>query len=120
MKSEKINQILPSGKRDASFFESVYDIVRQVPPGRVTTYGAIAAALGSRLSSRMVGWAMNGSHAVLPPVPAHRVVNREGLLTGRHHFSTPDAMQEALEAEGVEVKDNEVVRFKALFWDPAG
>ena len=101
-----------------SFFDKVYEVVRQVPRGRVTTYGAIAKHLGTGLSSRMVGWAMNGSHGADPPVPAHRVVNRVGLLTGRHHFPTPTLMEELLMAEGVEVEDSGVKDFKKLFWDP--
>ena len=114
----KLNAVRPSGKSDESFFELVFEVVRQIPRGRVTSYGAIAAALGTKLSSRMVGWAMNGAHRVQPPVPAHRVVNRLGLLSGKHHFETPTAMQEKLEAEGVKVTDNKVVHFKQLFWEP--
>ncbi|MCS6934401.1 MAG: MGMT family protein [Chitinophagales bacterium] len=102
-----------------SFFEDVWDVVRLVPPGRVTTYGAIAAYLGAARSARTVGYAMNVSHGVQPPVPAHRVVNRNGLLTGRHHFGSPHAMQHLLEEEGVKVLNNQVVNFKELFWDPA-
>ena len=108
----------PSGRRDESFFELVYEVVRQVPKGRVTSYGAIAAALGTKLSARMVGWAMNGSHRVRPKVPAHRVVNRQGLLTGKFHFADPDDMQRRLEKEGVKVVDDKVQDFKNLFWDP--
>lgn len=113
-----LKAIRPSGARENSFFELVFEVVRQIPEGRVTTYGAIAAALGTRLSSRMVGWAMNGAHQVVPPVPAHRVINRQGLLTGKHHFSTPTAMQEMLEKEGVKVEDDKVIAFKNIFWDP--
>ena len=105
--------------RNESFFAVVYDVVRQIPKGRVTSYGAIAAALGARSSARMVGWAMNAAHGMRPKVPAHRVVNRQGLLTGKMHFATPDAMQEALEKEGIVVKDDAVQDFKSLFWDPA-
>ena len=115
---EALNKVTPSGKRDASFFELVYNVVRQIPKGRVTSYGAIAAALGTRSSARMVGWAMNGAHAVHPPVPAHRVVNRMGLLTGKVHFATPTQMQELLEREGIKVKDDKVQEFDRLFWDP--
>lgn len=100
------------------FFEQVYAVVRLIPQGRVTSYGAIAKYLGTARSSRMVGWAMNGSHSVKPYVPAHRVVNRNGLLTGKHHFATETAMQEQLTAEGVQVIDDQVVDFKKLFWDP--
>jgi len=104
--------------KNPEFFQAVYDLARLVPEGRVTSYGAIARALGTRSGSRMVGWAMSASHGAMPPVPAHRVVNSSGLLTGKDHFATPTLMQELLEAEGTEVKDNKVVRFKALFWDP--
>ncbi|MEY3399520.1 MAG: hypothetical protein RL220_2114 [Bacteroidota bacterium] len=103
--------------KERSFFQDVYDVVRQIPPGRVTNYGAIANYLGSGLSSRMVGWAMNACHAD-PSIPAHRVVNRIGLLTGKMHFSTPFEMEEKLRAEGVEVVKDKVVRFRELFWDP--
>jgi methylated-DNA-protein-cysteine methyltransferase-like protein len=103
-----------------SFFEQVYAVVRLVPKGRVTSYGAIAVYLGSARSSRMVGWAMNGSHGVRPKVPAHRVVNRNGLLTGKHHFEHPDQMQELLEKEGIRVESDKVVDFKKKFWDPSG
>lgn len=102
-----------------SFFFKVYDVVRSVPAGRVTTYGAIARYLGTGLSSRMVGWALNACHQAHPPVPAQRVVNRNGLLTGKHHFPTPTLMSDLLQAEGVVVEDDQVVQFKKLFWDPA-
>lgn len=101
-----------------SFFDNVYDVVRLIPWGRVTSYGAIAAYLGSRGSSRMVGWAMNAAHSVKPPVPAHRVVNRVGLLTGKHHFGTPTMMQELLEKENLRIVDDKVKDFKKYFWDP--
>jgi methylated-DNA-protein-cysteine methyltransferase related protein len=101
-----------------SFFENVYEVVRQIPYGRVTSYGAIAEYLGTRGSARMVGWAMNASHTSLPGVPAHRVVNRTGLLTGKHHFDGPRVMQQLLECEGIMIKDNKVVKFEDLFWDP--
>ena len=101
------------------FFEMVYQVVRLIPKGRVTSFGAIAAYLGAKGSSRVVGYAMNGAHRVKPKVPAHRVVNREGLLTGKHHFETPYQMQELLEKEKIKVKDDKVVDFKKLFWDPA-
>lgn len=103
--------------RHADFFKSVYAIVRLIPEGRVTSYGAIARALGTAKSSRMVGWAMNAAHAH-PDVPAHRVVNRNGLLTGKMHFATPHAMQEALQREGIAVQDDKVVDFGQKFWDP--
>ncbi len=100
------------------FFEQVYAIVRLIPKGRVTSYGAIARALGSAKSSRMVGYAMNASHMAHPYVPAQRVVNRNGMLTGKHHFGGLDKMQKLLEADGIEVKDDCVVHFDKLFWDP--
>jgi methylated-DNA-protein-cysteine methyltransferase-like protein len=104
--------------RNTSFFERVYEIVRMVPYGKVTTYGAIARFLGSANSARMVGWAMNNSHGVVPPVPAHRVVNRNGYLTGKMHFATPNEMKQLLESEGINVKDDKVVNFLTHFWDP--
>src|ERR1700712_3637903 len=100
VKKEKLNSVNPSGKKEASFFELVYEVARQIPKGRVTSYGAIAVCLGTKLSARMVGWAMNGAHHVKPKIPAHRVVNRNGMLTGKHHFGTPTKMQELLEKEG--------------------
>jgi methylated-DNA-protein-cysteine methyltransferase-like protein len=108
---------LPGGQRD--FFADVMAVVRQVPRGRVTSYGAIAKYLGAARSSRMVGYCMNNAHRVKPKVPAHRVVNRIGLLTGKHHFATPTQMQELLLKEGVLVKDDQVVEFARRFWDPA-
>jgi len=116
---EKLKSVTPSGKKDESFFELVFHVVRQIPNGRVTSYGAIAAALGAKSSSRLVGWAMNGSGRVRPKVPAHRVVNRLGLLTGKIHFSPPEQMQQLLEKEGVKVLDDKIVDFKKKFWDPA-
>jgi len=98
------------------FFEQVYQVVRLIPKGRVTSYGSIAKALGTPKSSRMVGWAMNASHKH-PDIPAHRVVNRIGMLTGKMHFETPTKMQELLEKEGVEIKKDKVVDFKNIFWD---
>lgn len=100
-----------------NFFNDVYEVVKLIPSGRVTTYGAIAEYLGSKISARMVGWAMNASHNDLK-IPAHRVVNRVGLLTGKHHFQGPDTMQQRLEGEGVEIKQNRILNFKKLFWDP--
>jgi methylated-DNA-protein-cysteine methyltransferase-like protein len=108
----------PAIKKDYSFFEDVFDVVRKIPCGRVTSYGAIAGYLGSRMSARMVGWAMNASHGVSPAVPAQRVVNRNGILTGKHHFSTPTLMQELLEKEKVKIENDKVVDFAKLFWDP--
>ena len=104
---------------DDSFFEKVYEVARLVPYGRITTYGAIAAYLGSRLSARMVGWAMNKCHVHPFPVPAHRVVNRHGLLTGKHHFGGQDIMQQLLEGEGIEVVNDRIIKFDELFWDPS-
>ena len=104
-------------KTDESFFARVYEVVRLIPFGRVTSYGAIARYLGSAGSRRMVGWAMNASHAQ-GDVPAHRVVNRNGLLTGKHHFPGTHLMQELLENEGVVVVNDKVVNFAAHFWDP--
>jgi methylated-DNA-protein-cysteine methyltransferase-like protein len=101
------------------FFEMVYQVVRLIPKGRVTSYGAIAAYLGAKTSSRVVGYAMNGAHKVKPKVPAHRVVNRDGLLTGKHHFDTPFQMQELLEKEKIKIVNDKVEDFKKLFWDPA-
>ncbi len=110
--------ILTMAYNEKDFFRDVYDVVRLIPKGRVTSYGAIAKYLGSARSSRMVGWAMNAAHHQKPKVPAHRVVNREGLLTGKHHFATPTLMKELLEKENVKVKKDKVVDFKKLFWDP--
>ena len=117
--NNKLNTVNPSGKKEHSFFELVFEVVRQVPKGRVTTYGAVANCLGTKLSARMVGWAMNGAHRVRPKVPAHRVINRNGMLSAKHHFATPNQMQELLEKEGIKVIDDTVVDFKKLFWDPA-
>jgi methylated-DNA-protein-cysteine methyltransferase related protein len=116
---ERLKTVKPSGKKDESFFEQVFEVVRLIPKGRVTSYGAIAAALGTRLSARMVGWAMNASHVTKPKVPAHRVVNRNGLLSGKMHFAYPDQMQELLEKEGVNVVDDKVQDFEKLFWNLA-
>lgn len=101
-----------------NFFEKVYDVVRFIPHGRVTSYGAIAKYLGAARSARMVGWAMNACHG-REDVPAHRVVNRVGLLSGKHHFEGTNLMQQLLESEGVKVKDNKIVKFEKYFWDPA-
>lgn len=98
-------------------FQDVYEVVRLIPKGRISSYGAIGNYLG--ISPRMVGWAMNASHQAKPKVPAHRVVNRNGLLTGKHHFATPTLMQELLEKERITIVDNQVQNFEALFWDPS-
>ena len=103
--------------KNKDFFQNVYAIVRLIPKGKVTTYGAIAQALGAKGSARMVGWAMNASH-VLPDIPAHRVVNRKGLLTGKMHFEDGDAMQRKLELEGVKVQNNQIQNFEVHFWNP--
>jgi len=102
-----------------SFYDQVYQVVRLIPRGRVSSYGAIASYLGTRGSSRMVGYAMNAAHTTFPPVPAQRVVNRNGLLTGKFHFGSEDMMQQLLENEGVKVDNDKVVDFKNIFWDPA-
>jgi len=116
--SAKLKPVKPSGKKDESFFELVYEVARQIPKGRVTSYGAIAACLGTRLSARMVGWAMNGAGKIKPKVPAHRVVNRIGLLSGKHHFSPPGSMEKSLKKEGIKVKNDKIVDFEKHFWDP--
>jgi len=105
-------------KSDVHFFEKVYEIVRLIPAGRVTSYGAIARCIGSPGSSRMVGWAMNASHSEGSGIPAHRVVNRLGMLTGKMHFRHPDLMQELLESEGILVENDRIVNFEHFFWDP--
>lgn len=104
---------------DLSFYDQVYQVVRLIPKGRVSSYGSIAAYLGTKGSSRMVGYAMNAAHTAFPPVPAQRVVNRNGLLTGKFHFGSPDLMQQLLESEGVRVENDKVADFKNLFWDPS-
>jgi methylated-DNA-protein-cysteine methyltransferase-like protein len=104
--------------KDDNFFKNVYEVVQLIPVGRVTSYGAIASYLGSKGSARMVGWALIASHAK-SNIPAYRVVNRHGLLTGKQHFESPDAMQASLEQEGVQVENDRVVHFEKLFWDPA-
>jgi methylated-DNA-protein-cysteine methyltransferase-like protein len=108
-----------STAKEFTFFADVYDVVRQIPKGRVTSYGAVANYLGTKLSARMVGWAMNAAGYAKPKVPAQRVVNRNGMLTGKHHFATPTLMEELLKKEGVKVKDDTVVDFEKIYWDPA-
>ena len=100
-----------------NFFERVYEIVRQIPEGKVTSYGAIAKAIGAARSARMVGWAMNASHN-LEDVPAHRVVNRIGILSGKHHFEGTNLMQQLLENEGIQVVNNQIIDFEKHFWEP--
>ncbi|MCX6306260.1 MAG: MGMT family protein [Bacteroidetes bacterium] len=111
---------MAGGEREdsGSFFENVFAVVRLIPFGRVTSYGAIAAYLGSRGSARMVGWAMNASHTGVTDIPAHRVVNRNGLLTGKYHFGSPAIMQQLLENEGITVMNDQVTGFDEVFWDP--
>jgi methylated-DNA-protein-cysteine methyltransferase-like protein len=104
---------------DISFFEKVYAVVELIPHGRATSYGAIARYLGTGGSSRMVGWAMNASHQMLQHIPAHRVVNRNGLLTGKHHFGGHDTMQQLLESEGLGIVNDQIVNFRDIFWDPS-
>lgn len=103
---------------EQSFYDQVFELVRLIPEGRVSSYGAIAKSLGAGGSARMVGYAMSNAGAAHPPVPAHRVVNSSGLLTGKFHFKTPELMQELLEAEGIMVKNDKVQHFRTLFWDP--
>ncbi len=103
--------------KNEGFFESVYEIVKQIPRGKVCTYGIIAEVLGQKSGARMVGYAMNAAHD-LPDVPAHRVVNRNGLLTGRHHFNPPEKMQEMLENEGIKITKHQVQNFKSKLWNP--
>jgi len=106
-------------KETNSFFDEVYQVVRLIPKGRVSSYGAIAKYIATGKSARMVGWAMNQAGSIKPKVPAHRVVNRNGLLTGKHHFKGgPNAMQQLLEKEGIKVKEDKVQDFENLFWDP--
>ena len=118
-KRELLKKTVVTGVKEYSFFEDVYAVVRQIPKGKVTSYGAIAAYLGTKLSARMVGWAMNAADKTKPKVPAQRVVNRNGMLSGKHHFSTPTLMEELLKKDGVTVKEDTVVDFKKIFWDPA-
>ncbi|NQU86171.1 MAG: MGMT family protein [Mariniphaga sp.] len=103
----------------SDFFEQVYNVVRKIPPGKVTSYGAIATYLGSPGAARMVGWAMNASSSKNEFVPAHRVVNRNGLLTGKRHFDTPKAMEELLENEGINIIDGQIQQFENKFWNPS-
>ncbi|MCF8368253.1 MAG: tRNA (guanosine(46)-N7)-methyltransferase TrmB [Bacteroidales bacterium] len=115
MKQAAINTSEPT---EGSFFQKVYEVARMIPYGRVTSYGSIAAFLGSKGSARMVGWAMNASHSALDSIPAHRVVNRNGMLTGKHHFGGPDIMKQLLESEGINILDNKIIDFPKYFWDP--
>ncbi len=103
--------------KNTGFFEKVYDAVREIPYGKVCSYGIVAKHIGAAKSARMVGWAMNGAHKVFPPVPAHRVVNRNGLLTGRAHFEYPELMQELLEEEGITVSNHQIVNLKEVLYE---
>lgn len=114
----KKKQVRDEAVQERDFFADVMDVVRQVPKGRVTSYGAIAKYLGAARSARIVGYCMNNAHVVKPAVPAHRVVNSAGILSGKHHFGPDDRMQELLEKEGVKVKNDQVVDFAKRFWDP--
>ncbi|MCZ2222270.1 MAG: MGMT family protein [Chitinophagales bacterium] len=119
MKNKKIDTLINNtSKKKYSFFNDVHDVARLIPKGRVTTYGAIAKYLGTKMSARMVGWAMNVAHTVKPKVPAHRVVNRNGMLTGKMHFETPEKMEKLLKKEGILVKEDKVIDFEKLLWDP--
>lgn len=119
LKNKKIDTLNNNkSKKKYSFFNDVHDVARLIPKGRVTTYGAIAKYLGTKMSARMVGWAMNVAHTVKPKVPAHRVVNRNGILTGKMHFETPEKMEELLKKEGILVKDDKILDFEKLLWDP--
>ncbi len=104
-------------KKEINFFEKVYQVAKQIPFGRVTSYGAIANYLGAPRSARMVGWAMKASHN-MEEIPAHRVVNKKGILTGKHHFSGTNLMQNLLENEGIKISDNQILDFETVFWDP--
>ncbi len=112
-----LKTVLPSGARDASFFEQVFEVVKLIPKGRVSSYGAIAFFLGAKMSARMVGWAMNAAHK-MPNIPAHRVVNRNGMLSGKMHFATPTRMEELLAKEKIKVVDDQIIDFEKKFWDP--
>ena len=105
-------------KNNEGFFKQVYDVARQIPHGRITSYGAIAKYLGTAQSARVVGWAMNDSHHQNEYVPAHRVVNRNGLLTGKHHFGNSNTMKQLLENEGIKIENDKIVDFDKYFWDP--
>jgi len=118
-KNDPLKETAKSAVKEYSFFADVYDVVRQIPKGRVTSYGAIAVYLGTKLSARMVGWAMNAAHVAQPKIPAHRVVNRNGQLTGKHHFGTPTLMEELLKKEKIGVKEDKIIDFKKVFWEPS-
>lgn len=109
---------MPENRLSLPFFEAVYEVVKLIPQGRVTSYGAIAGYLGSKGSSRMVGWAMNASHHATAQIPAHRVVNRNGMLTGKFHFGDPNLMAQLLINEGAVIENDKIVNFREMFWDP--
>jgi methylated-DNA-protein-cysteine methyltransferase-like protein len=115
--THKLKTVLPSGAKDISFFEQVFEVAKLIPRGRVTSYGAIAHFLGAKSSARMVGWAMNAAHS-MPEIPAHRVVNRNGMLSGKMHFATPTRMEELLKKEKIKVVNDQIVNFNDKFWDP--
>jgi methylated-DNA-protein-cysteine methyltransferase-like protein len=117
-KVKKKVKVVKKASTEYSFFENVYDVARMIPKGRVTSYGAIAKYLGTGRSARLVGYAMNNAGSQIPPVPAHRVLNRNGQLTGKHHFGSPTMMQKMLEAEGIKVKKDKVMEFEKHFWNP--
>lgn len=121
MKQNKTTSELPvaDSSKNYTFFENVWDVARQIPKGKVTTYGAIASYLGVKSSARMVGYAMNASFHVQPKVPAQRVVNRNGMLSGKAHFATPSLMEELLQKEGITVENDKILNFEKVFWDPA-
>ena len=116
--THKLKTVLPSGEKDISFFEQVFEVAKLIPKGRVTSYGDIANFLGTKSSARMVGWAMNAAHT-MPDIPAHRVVNRNGMLSGKMHFSTPTKMEELLKKEKINVVDDQIVDFEKKRWDPS-
>jgi methylated-DNA-protein-cysteine methyltransferase-like protein len=118
IKLQKLKTVLPSGAKDISFFEQVFEVAKLIPKGRVTSYGDIANFLGTKSSARMVGWAMNAAHT-MSDIPAHRVVNRNGMLSGKMHFSTPTKMEELLKKEKIIVINDQIVDFEKKRWDPS-
>ena len=116
--THKLKTVLPSGEKDISFFEQVFEVAKLIPEGRVTSYGDIANFLGTKSSARMVGWAMNAAHT-MPDIPAHRVVNRNGMLSGKMHFATPTKMEELLKKEKINIVNDQIVDFEKKRWDPS-
>lgn len=114
-----MDKTIKISEKNKDFFESVFQVVRLIPEGRATSYGAISNYLGTKSGARMVGWAMNASHLQSEYVPAHRVVNRNGMLSGKHHFNPPSKMQKLLEEEGLTVIDDQIQNFKKIYWDPS-